>query len=157
MTKFHLVRAGKPMNTTKVIFQKHSFRQTQQGVVVSYLVDPVDMPDKLATDPLGTMYGAVLVEVDENDEAVEDKAEDKKPKRSFHDMPRSQQAGMLCADPKFIEWFGGSPEDTAAGVRGYCGVVSRSEIDDNHYASTSWDELVGRYRQETGQEPEIRG
>lgn len=143
---------------TKVIFQKHSFRQTQQGVVVSYLVDPVDMPDKLATDPLGTMYGAVLVEVDENDQAVEDKAEDKRPKRSFHDMPRSQQAGILCSDPLFIDWSGTKDPDTAAAwVRAECGVISRADLDKNDISSEAWDDLVMSYRQETGQEPEIRG
>lgn len=152
------------MNTTKVIFQKHGFRQTQQGVVVSYLVDPVDMPDKLATDPLGTMYGAVLVEVDENDEAVEDK----KPKRSFHDIPRSQQAGILCGDLQFQEWFLGTDygyalgteeaEKTTAMVLRHRGKVeSRSEFDTSDAAAAWWDDIAGQYRRETGQEPESRG
>lgn len=141
------------MKSTKVIFQKHSFRQTQQGVVVSYLVDPTEMPDKLATDPLGTMYGAVLVEVDENDEAVEEK-----PKPKFHELKRSQQAGILCADPNFREWIVADGErDAAIRVREICAVNSRSDLDKVDYAGSHWDSLLSQYRQETGQEPEIRG
>ena len=178
------------MNTTKVIFQKHGFRQTQQGVVVSYLVDPVDMPDKLATDPLGTMYGAVLVEVDENDQpktarsSTGSEHRNSTPgvggsnppapaKRSFHDMPRSQQAGMLCQDEAFKDWlmvqhgsrrFLQNPKyngclmpDLAANlIRDHFQIETRTRLDEPGIWE-GWDTFVARYRQETGQEPEPRG
>lgn len=34
----------------------HAFRKTQDGVVVSFVVSPIDMPPQLALDPLGTRY-----------------------------------------------------------------------------------------------------
>ncbi len=43
----------------------HGFRRTQEGVVVSFTVSPIDMPNKLATDPLGTRYQLALCELDE--------------------------------------------------------------------------------------------
>ena len=78
-------------------------------------------------------------------------------KRSFHELKRSQQAGILCNDPQFCEWLDFDQESAPAFVRAHCGVASRRELDDDETAAARWDRLLGRYRRETGQEPEVRG
>src|SRR5262249_5803095 len=52
-----------------------------------------------------------------------------KPRRAFHKMPRSQQAGVVCGDPRFHAWAGVAEGDTAIFVRTYCNVKSRAELD----------------------------
>lgn len=87
-----------------------------------------------------------------------------RPRRPFHTLPRSQQAGMLCADEKFQRWLGTkvgqrlpSSEQAAAAVRFLCVVQSRAELDDTRNgAAQNWDGLVSDYRQETGMEAEVR-
>lgn len=84
------------MDGIEVFLKKYSFRQTKDGNIFAYAVDPSLTPDKMMTDPIGTTYGVVLVEVDENDQPVE------KVKPKFHEMKRSQQAGILCNDPSLL-------------------------------------------------------
>lgn len=76
----------------------------------------------------------------------------------FDEMPRSKQAGILCQDADFISFCDGRamaradvldeevPEDTAAAVRAWCGVQSRSELDSGR-AAPVWDALVREFRQ----------
>lgn len=85
----------------------------------------------------------------------EQKAE--QPRKRFKQMSRSQQAGILCADPAFQKWMGCRDEEaTADQVRWNCGVISRGNIDDDGNSAGRWDDLVLRYRQATGQMAELR-
>jgi hypothetical protein len=47
--------------------KKHGYRQTQDGVVVSFVLHPEEIPDNLATAPLGTRYTLALVELNDDD------------------------------------------------------------------------------------------
>lgn len=88
-------------------------------------------------------------------------------KRHFGDMPRSQQAGMLCSDPTFQNWLLGlslftkSTEiervaRTANILRGRLGIKSRCELDSDDEGAEKWDSMVVEYRQATGQMAEPR-
>lgn len=83
-------------------------------------------------------------------------------RRRFADLRPSQQAGILCNDERFRDWLGiGSHhedwrERAAAFVRIECGLASRSELDTHPNARSQWDEMVRRYRIDTGQETEDR-
>lgn len=48
--------------------KKHGYRQTQDGVVVSFVLHPQEIPDALATAALGTRYMLAMVEIGDNDE-----------------------------------------------------------------------------------------
>lgn len=141
--------------------KKHGLRQNQDGLFkVSLTVHPNDMLTEFINAPMGQRFAVVLVAIDD-DESPKDLA---KPKRLFKDLPRSQQAGILCNDNKFINWASekisfpaGAWPGVEQAIREYCKVDSRSDIDTNDYSSSIWDRLVSRYRQETGQEPEVRG
>ena len=84
--------------------------------------------------------------------------------RRFENMPRSQQAGMLCADPAFQAFLNGGPvqaEDkashTADMLRFQLGIGSRRDLNTNTEAGRNWDALVADFRQATGQFAEQRG
>lgn len=74
-------------------------------------------------------------------------------RKSWHDMPPAQQAGILCADKSFItflasEYQRGCDNETEAAdiVRWYCDVFSRTELKRGSQASVKWQELVFKYR-----------
>jgi hypothetical protein len=50
--------------------KKHSYRQSNAGIIISFLVHHAEMPADLATADLGTPYMMALVEVDENDQPI---------------------------------------------------------------------------------------
>jgi hypothetical protein len=47
--------------------KKHGYRQTQDGIVVSFVLHPEEIPDALATASLGTRYMLALVEIGEDE------------------------------------------------------------------------------------------
>ena len=77
----------------------------------------------------------------------------KKPKISWYDMPRSQRAGILCGDEKFLAWLGLSTPAAAANVIYVrCGVISRRELDADEISAGFWDKLEREYRVHAGLE-----
>jgi hypothetical protein len=69
-------------------------------------------------------------------------------------MTAAQQAGVLCSDPAFQKFLHDDkrcqavrgPSDAAEFVREWCGVVSRSVIDQFPFAIDRWHSLVSDYR-----------
>ena len=152
--------------------RKIAYRQSKDGIVVSFVVHPNEMPAGLATSQLGTRYILALVELDDEDMPKEVRphseprrsvSADKTPpasedsttpararKLSWTEYPASQQSGILCSDPafrKFASEFSNrdlsEPGATTEWVRAYCRVKSRSELTtDNAY----WHQIVERYR-----------
>jgi hypothetical protein len=94
-----------------------------------------------------------------------------KPKTPFHDLPRSQQAGILCGDAGFQEWLargwpsvwaseqhGPEPKQKAAYfVRAKCWIDSRAQLGTDPEAAQRWDKLLAEYEQAVGRTPEVRG
>lgn len=81
--------------------------------------------------------------------------------------PLVRQAGMLCKDPRFQEWVRNeemgdgypavpTPELAAALLRDHCGIASRRELATNPDAAAKFEQLIARYRQDTGQIAEKR-
>lgn len=48
----------------------HAFRKSQAGIVVSFTLDPADVPQQLALAPLGTRYTIALVERGDDEEPI---------------------------------------------------------------------------------------
>lgn len=88
-----------------------------------------------------------------------------KERHPFHDLLRSQQAGILCGNPAFGRWLAkvgmlvtdgdvakDDPTERAVkAVRKYCGVASRAYIDRDDDAARKWDALRNRFHADTGQ------
>lgn len=127
--------------------KKHSYRQTQDGVVVSFVLHPQEVPDGLATAPLGTRYVLALVEIGDNEQPI--KREPAKPK-SY-----AQKAGILCNEPAFWRFLQETYRDdhpahidadfAAETVRQICGVDSRKALVDGTPAGHRWRDLEAEY------------
>lgn len=74
-------------------------------------------------------------------------------KKPWHEMRSSQQAGLLCNDISFQRYIAElnnrlepNKELTVNFVRNYCGVTSRSLINESDTARAKWNDLVSNYR-----------
>jgi hypothetical protein len=124
--------------------KKHAYRQTQDGVVISFVVHPDDVSAELAAAPLGTRYTAVLVEMNDNETV--------KPPTG-HKL--ANKLGIRCNEPAFRRflWESGhietdmlpTEDDAIAAVRELCGVDSRSNIDGDPEAEAKCRKLLGDY------------
>lgn len=145
--------------------KKHAYRQTQDGVVVSFVLHPQEVPAALTLAPLGTRYVLALVEIGDNEEpkggnttvAQPAPVPDKPPGRAkvpFDQMSPAQQAGILCDDQSFQKFLRETERDAwriSGGdapsiVRHLCNVDSRKHIVPGTQAAASWAAVVGEYR-----------
>jgi hypothetical protein len=146
---------------------KHAYRQTKDGVVISFVVHPHDVPKGLAEAPLGSRYIVALVQVGDDAQPVPAKETaatpqpeelDKRPagakRMDWRYLQPEAQAGIRCADPAFRvflkeehypHWFK-SALDAAVCVRLICGVESRSELSSNHKARVIWKQLDDQFQ-----------
>ena len=171
--------------------RKIAYRQSKDGVVISLLIHPNEVPDELATAPLGTRYVLAMVELNDDETPVERSSKVERPavnrevagsspaapamkggeansaelrlhktppasedsttparaRKSWHEMPPTMQAGVLCTDKSFQKWIGASSElDAAHIVRRRCGVASRKDIQLTTAAAIIWRDIVSDYR-----------
>lgn len=91
------------------------------------------------------------------------KASPDKPKRPFHELPLSQQAGIRCGDEGFWQFLTEIYADeiyatieAAVRVRQICGVDSRAELHQNIGAGQRWIDLNAEYEQWAGLATEER-
>src|SRR5689334_9280134 len=112
----------------------HAFRKTQDGVVVSFVLHPAEVPERLALDPLGTRYMLALVAIGDDEQPAPEPAPESKHKARYRTSTQMEQArdraAILCADPAFQDWYSGTRNeaDTAAILRDDLLIASRSEI-----------------------------
>ena len=140
--------------------KKHGYRQTQDGIVVSFVLHPNEVPDDLALAALGTRYMLALVRIGDDETPQPPKV--KRPGKPFASLPRSQQAGILCNDTQFqgwAAWKDGSTlcVDTARQfVLDECEINSRRELDISDESAQLWDSLRARFEIAAGQATEAR-
>ena len=66
-----------------------------------------------------------------------------KARRSFEELPPSQQAALKCEDKDFQRWLGvRNPTDAARYVRQLCDVQSRAQIADSARSMAAWRDLM---------------
>ncbi len=107
---------------------KYALRQNKEGVAITLVVNPNDMPRDLLNDDIGQRYMVGMGKVSDGEEIIEgDNA------REARRLLIS--CGALCRDSDFQRWIEdngfameASEEAAAASVRGLLKVKSRSEI-----------------------------
>lgn len=144
----------------------YAYRKNKDGVVVSFVIHPNDMPAALAIAPIGARFVSALVMVGDDElpvsPAAKEKSAEPRPvlpkspagaKRAFRDLPPPQQAGIHCEDPVFAaflretyadDWH--ETQDAAECVRLICAVSSRSELATNHKARVIWHQLDSQFQ-----------
>lgn len=153
--------------------KKHAYRQTQDGIVISFVLHPSDVSPALAAAALGTRYMVAFAEIAGDEtltparessrsqpavpklaaetEAGSQPAGGTRPKQRFEDMRPSQQAALRCNDPRFwaflysLGYLADSPDSAAECVRRECQVDSRRHFDASADARAKWDDLEVRY------------
>ncbi len=145
--------------------KKHAYRQTQDGIVVSFVIHPNDVDSAFAVAPLGTRYMVGFAEITdapvvqpERTAALQAEAAGSIParvtKRKFAEMPYSQQAALRCNDAEFKEFladefpiaWGMNGEAPVATVRHVCQVESRTEFDKSGSAALEWQKVEELYQ-----------
>lgn len=156
----------------------HAFRKTQEGVVVSFVLHPAEVPERLALDSLGTRYMLALVAIGDDETPlpsspltgrVDEGSGRGTPTSSPNNNARNRyqfqtdmekardRAGMLSHDLRFWKWVGVSNEDEAArALRAEIAVNSRSEIATDIDAYDAYIKLETKYKAATGQIAEQR-
>lgn len=149
---------------------KIAYRQTKDGVIVSFVVHPNEVPDGLATAPLGSRYVVALVQVgdDEKPLPINQPAkgiktftaatapDDPKPagaKRDWRDVQPAAQSGIRCAEPTFRAFLretrGFDVQDklqAEIAVRDICGVESRVEFSTKPDKAALWKQIDDSYQ-----------
>ncbi len=137
--------------------KKHAYRQTQDGIVVSFVIHPNDLDAQFAIAPLGTRYMVGFAEIGDDGKplgvaklgaltplGLEREA---KERRKFGALPLSQQAALRCGDAMFQEFMlVKTAEDAAEKVRRQCRVDTRSHIVYGTPAGALWLQLESQYQ-----------
>tara|TARA_R110002126_G_scaffold3155_11_gene17723 strand:+ start:466 stop:915 length:450 start_codon:yes stop_codon:yes gene_type:complete len=114
--------------------KKYAYRQTKDGMVVSFVVHPDDMPKEMATAQIGQRYMVVCAQIDDFENPI--------PPKATTDGNRAvARANLICKDESYIKWVRLNSSqwhvideslddvDYAAEVlRFVCGIPSRSEL-----------------------------
>jgi hypothetical protein len=104
----------------------HGFRRTQDGVVVSFVLHPAEVPQALALDPLGTRYMLALAAIGDDEEPIPQPGKEVVPDTGQHTVseprhdnatPPSSEAGVSAASQRGRERYAASTEMQQALIR----------------------------------------
>ena len=124
---------------------KTALRQTKDGIAITMVVHPNDVPSDLMSDPIGSRYMIGMARLDEQEQIIE-------PESVKHGKKLANQAGMFCRDHTFQQWlvnsdlsFAVDEESAIAAVREFCSIDSRSELQSNNEAQAAWIDLLAQF------------
>ena len=117
---------------------KSVLRQSKDGIVLSLVLHPSDVPTPRLSDPIGSRYMVGMVRMGDNEEIIE-------PESVREGKRMVTSAGALCRDSDFQKWMvdnGFSEEQTeeaaATNVKRLLKVKSRAELKENEDAQRRW-------------------
>jgi hypothetical protein len=137
---------------------KYALRQSKDGIIVSFVLHPHEVPRELQTAEIGSRWMVDLTEIGDDEQPVHRPAKEHpevaaRPKGSWRDLQPAAQAGIRCADPVFRQFLAEEAnlhlvdEETAStALRAYCGINSRKELSTNHKARVLWKQLDDKFQ-----------
>lgn len=136
--------------TNNVEVKKIAMVQDKNGYVLKLSINPVDVPEDILRDPVGSRYLMVLVRLNDQDEPVAGQVAEEANKAI-------KIASALSRDRDFQWWMvnkglSEEPEEeaTLTGLKEYLGIVSRKELAVNAAARRKLldlrDEFADHYR-----------
>ena len=138
--------------------KKCALRQSKDGIIVSFVLHPHEVPKALQTADIGSRWMVALVELNDDETAIQQPAkEHPEPaapgKGSWRDLQPAAQAGIRSHDPVFMAFMEErsgrtiSDESSATNaIRQFCGVMSRSQLATNHKARILWHQLDEQFQ-----------
>lgn len=152
----------------------YALRKSKDGLVLSFVVHPSDIPKEIITADIGEQYivaCAPYVEktgLDRESPAPEPAVTTAPGGQAGVSKPKTegervlQRCAILCNEPRFQEWVALHPlhvpgHSAADFVRSRCGITSRSQIAADPAIRQRWLNLEAKYLMDTGQFAEVRG
>lgn len=138
---------------------KYSLRQSKDGVVVAFVVQPDDVQPELLSLPVGARVMIAWSQIGDDEKPGQKTygpgllaASSKPDRKPFHTLPLVMQCSIRCEDKQFDyylrERFTSVGGSVAEFVRAHLGVTSRSELGKgNHDADNRWRKLEAGFKQ----------
>lgn len=128
------------------------YRKSRDGIVVSFVVHPSEVPRELALAPIGQRFGVALAMLGD------DKPSENSKSTADEMMKKARtRAVLLCEDTRFHAWITrkgdavvASREAAADWLRGWIGADSRSSIASSTDVYQRFLTIEAQYRKETG-------
>lgn len=124
---------------------KSHFRQSKEGVSLTLVLNPHDMPREIALSSIGQRFMCVLVPIDDHEQPILSADQ-----RDVEGWIRN--CGILCRDLEFQSWLSSQGlldsldgDACADAVRDFCRISSRTEFRTNPAALERWKVLQGAY------------
>ena len=117
---------------------KVSMSQTKDGIKITLVIHPNDIPPGLFSDPVGQRYQVAMVGLTDEEAPVE---------RDHSTM----DAAILCKQPGFQKWvsrvsfYPADENGAAAYVRDTCNVQSRAHINKSETGKAAFQEIIRKY------------
>lgn len=131
------------MDTIQFEGVKVAIKQDRTGYVLTLSVHPDEVPEALLRDFVGARYQIVMVRIDENEQPY------KRPQPTT-----SNRAAILCKDPLFHQFlvesglaWDMSEKAATAFIKETCAIDSRSKLDNDNDAKTTFEEIVREYEE----------
>tara|TARA_R100001198_G_C5221001_1_gene203159 strand:- start:195 stop:644 length:450 start_codon:yes stop_codon:yes gene_type:complete len=134
--------------------KKYAYRQTKDGMVLSFVLHPDDVPKEMATAPIGQRYMVACAQIDDHENPI-------RPRATTDAEKALARANLICRDETYIQWVrmnfyqwhvvDETLEDeqyAAEVIRFICGIGSRSELKTNPEARERLNEHLKLFESE---------
>ena len=134
--------------------KKYAYRQTKDGMVLSFVLHPDDVPKEIATAPIGQRYMVACAQIDDHENPI-------RPRATTDAEKALARANLICRDETYIHWVRMNfyqwhvvdetledEEYAAEVIRFICGIGSRSELKTNPEARERLNEHLKLFESE---------
>ena len=134
--------------------KKYAYRQTKDGIVLSFVLHPDDVPKEMATAPIGQRYMVACAQIDDHENPI-------RPRATTDAEKALARANLICRDETYIQWVRMNyyqwdvvdktledEEYAAQVIRFICGIESRSELKTNPEARERLNEHLKLFESE---------
>mgnify|MGYP003113882662 FL=1 len=134
--------------------KKYAYRQTKDGMVLSFVLHPDDVPKEMATAPIGQRYMVACAQIDDHENPI-------RPRATTDAEKALARANLICRDETYIQWVRMNfyqwhvvdetledEEYAAEVIRFICGIDSRSELKTNPEARERLNEHLKLFESE---------
>ena len=134
--------------------KKYAYRQTKDGMVLSFVLHPDDVPKEMATAPIGQRYMVACAQIDDHENPI-------RPRATTDAEKALARANLICRDETYIQWVRMNfyqwhvvdetledEEYAAEVIRFICGIGSRSELKTNPEARDRLNEHLKLFESE---------
>lgn len=137
--------------------KKYAYRQTKDGMVLSFVLHPDDVPSEMAIAPIGQRYMLACVQIDEYENPI-------KPRAVTEAEKALAKANLICRDDSYITWVRTNSHLWAIGddealddeeyaaevIRFVCGIGSRAELKTNAEARERLNDHLMHFQESVG-------